>query len=151
MSIEIGKKAPEFTLLDDEGHSISLKDFRGKKVILYFYPKDDTPGCTQEACDFEANASKIKKKNAVLIGISRDSVESHKKFKEKQNLNFILLSDSDASVCESFEVMVEKSLYGKKYRGIDRSTFLIDENGKIENLWRKVKVAGHALEVLETI
>lgn len=149
--IEIGKKAPEFTLTSDDDQEISLKDFRGKKIILYFYPKDDTPGCTQEACDFEANSQKIKNKNAVLIGISRDSVESHKKFKAKQNLNFILLADTDSIVCNKYEAIVDKSLYGKKYRGIDRSTFLIDENGKIEKIWRNVKVPRHVLEVLEKL
>lgn len=151
MEIEVGKAAPGFTLLDDQENSVSLKDFLGKKVILYFYPKDDTPGCTQEACDFQENFKKLEKKGAVLIGISKDSVASHQKFKTKYNLDFILLSDKSAEVCEKYGVMVEKSLYGKKYRGIDRSTFLIDEKGKIEKIWRKVKVSGHALEVLEQL
>ncbi len=148
MTLEIGKKAPEFTLPSDEGVNVSLKDFLGKKVILYFYPKDNTPGCTKEACDFEANSVKIKNKNAVVIGISRDSVASHKKFKAKQSLNFILLSDSDSKVCEKYGVIADKSLFGIKYRGINRSTFLIDEEGKIEKIWQKVKVTGHAQELL---
>jgi thioredoxin-dependent peroxiredoxin len=149
--LEIGKKAPEFSLQSDSDEKVSLKDFRGKKVILYFYPKDETPGCTQEACDFEANSQKIKKKNAVIIGISRDSVTSHQKFKARQNLSFILLADTDSVVCDLYEVIVDKTLYGKQYRGIERSTFLIDEDGKIEKIWRKVKVNGHALDVLEQL
>lgn len=148
--LEVGQKAPEFTLLNQNEEEVSLKDFLGKKVILYFYPKDNTPGCTQEACDFESHAPKIKKNNVVIIGISRDSVASHQKFKAAQNLSFNLLADTDSLVCNRYGVIVDKSLYGKAYRGIDRSTFLIDETGKIEKIWRKVKVPGHVLEVLKS-
>lgn len=125
----------------------SLDDFKGNKIILYFYPKDNTSGCTQEACDFRDNLNRLNKYGTV-IGISPNDIKSHKKFKEKQSLNFILLSDIEHKLAESFNVWVEKSMYGRKYMGIERSTFIIDEKGKIEKEWRKVKVKGHVDEII---
>jgi peroxiredoxin Q/BCP len=148
MSIEIGDKAPDFTLPADGGGTVSLKAFKGKKVILYFYPKDDTPGCTKEACGFRDALPDFSKSGAVVIGISKDSAASHDKFKKKYSLNFILASDEDIETAKLYGVWVEKSLYGRKYMGMDRSTFLIDGKGVIRGLWRKVKVAGHVEEVL---
>ena len=126
----------------------SLNDFKGQRVILYFYPKDNTSGCTQEACDFRDNINRLTS-YATVIGVSPDSIKSHKIFKEKQSLNFILLSDPEHKLAEKFEVWREKSMYGRKYMGIERSTFIIDKNGKIEKEWRKVKVKGHVDEVIE--
>ena len=126
----------------------SLNDFKGQKVILYFYPKDNTSGCTQEACDFRDNINRLTSFTTV-IGVSPDSIKSHLKFKEKQGLNFILLSDPEHKLAEAFNVWVEKSMYGRKYMGIERTTFIIDKNGKIEKEWRKVKVKGHVDEVIE--
>ena len=130
--------------LDAEGNEkeFSLNDFKGQKVILYFYPKDNTSGCTQEACDFRNNINRLTS-YATVIGVSPDSIKSHKSFKEKQSLNFILLSDPEHKLAEEFEVWKEKSMYGRKYMGIERSTFILDKNGKIEKEWRKVKVKGH--------
>ena len=134
--------------LDAEGieKEISLNDFKGQRVILYFYPKDNTSGCTQEACDFRDNINRLTR-YATVIGVSPDSIKSHKSFKEKQNLNFILLSDPEHKLAEAFYVWKEKSMYGRKYMGIERSTFIINKNGKIEKEWRKVKVKGHVDEV----
>ena len=126
----------------------SLNDFKGQKVILYFYPKDNTSGCTQEACDFRDNINRLTN-YATVIGVSSDSIKSHKSFKEKQSLNFILLSDPEHKLAEEFDVWKEKSMYGRKYMGIERSTFILDKNGKIEKEWRKVKVKGHVDEVIE--
>ena len=126
----------------------SLNDFKGQKVILYFYPKDNTSGCTQEACDFRDNINRLTK-FATVIGVSPDSIKSHLKFKEKQGLNFILLSDPEHKLAEAFNVWVEKSMYGRKYMGIERSTFVLDENLNIIKEWRKVKVKGHVDEVIE--
>ena len=126
----------------------SLNDFKGQKVILYFYPKDNTSGCTQEACDFRDNINRLTS-FATVIGVSPDSIKSHLKFKEKQDLNFILLSDPEHKLAEAFKVWVEKSMYGRKYMGIERSTFVLDENLNIIKEWRKVKVKGHVDEVLE--
>ena len=126
----------------------SLNYFKGQIVILYFYPKDNTSGCTQEACDFRDNINRLTS-YAIVIGVSPDSIKSHKSFKEKQSLNFILLSDSEHKLAEEFEVWKEKSMYGRKYMGIERSTFILDKNGKIEKEWRKVKVKGHVDEVIE--
>ena len=126
----------------------SLNYFKGQIVILYFYPKDNTSGCTQEACDFHDNINRLTN-YATVIGVSPDSIKSHKSFKEKQSLNFILLSDSEHKLAEEFEVWKEKSMYGRKYMGIERSTFILDKNGKIEKEWRKVKVKGHVDEVIE--
>ena len=136
--------------LDAEGNEkeFSLNDFKGQKVILYFYPKDNTSGCTQEACDFRDNINRLTN-YATVIGVSPDSIKSHQSFKEKQNLNFILLSDPEHKLADKFEVWKEKSMYGRKYMGIERSTFIIDKNGKIEKEWRKVKVKGHVDEVIE--
>ena len=126
----------------------SLNDFKGQKVILYFYPKDNTSGCTQEACDFRDNINRLTN-FATVIGVSPDSIKSHLKFKEKQSLNFILLSDSEHKLAEAFNVLVEKSMYGRKYMGIERSTFVLDENLNIIKEWRKVKVKGHIDEVID--
>ena len=136
--------------LDAEGNEkeFSLNDFKGQKVILYFYPKDNTSGCTQEACDFRDNINRLTS-YAIVIGVSPDSIKSHKSFKEKQSLNFILLSDPEHKLAEKFEVWKEKSMYGRKYMGIERSTFIIDKSGNIEKEWRKVKVKGHVDEVIE--
>ena len=136
--------------LDTNGNEkeFSLNDFKGQRVILYFYPKDNTSGCTQEACDFRDNINRLTR-YATVIGVSPDSIKSHKSFKEKQSLNFILLSDPEHKLAEKFEVWREKSMYGRKYMGIERSTFIIDKNGKIEKVWRKVKVKGHVDEVIE--
>ncbi len=149
--LQIGKKAPDFTAQNDENKFISLKDFLGKFVILYFYPKDDTPGCTQEACDFRDALKKLSAYNVVVIGISKDSIKSHQKFKEKYQLPFTLLADINKEVCQTYQVMVEKSRYGKKYLGIERSTFLIDTQGTIQAIWRNVKVAGHIEEILKQL
>ena len=136
--------------LDVRGNEkgFSLNDFKGQRVILYFYPKDNTSGCTQEACDFRDNINRLTS-YATVIGVSPDSIKSHKSFKEKQSLNFILLSDPEHKLAEEFEVWKEKSMYGRKYMGIERSTFILDKNGKIEKEWRKVKVKGHVDEVIE--
>jgi peroxiredoxin Q/BCP len=149
MSWEVGEKAPEFSLPADGGATVALKDYKGKAVVLYFYPKDDTSGCTAEACAFGEALPQFGKAKAAVIGISRDSVASHDKFKAKYRLPFPLASDADGTVCEAYGVWVEKSMYGRKYMGIERSTFLIDGQGVIRNIWRKVKVPGHAQEVLE--
>ena len=134
--------------IDGSEKEYSLNDFKGQKVILYFYPKDNTSGCTQEACDFRDNINRLTS-YATVIGVSPDSIKSHKSFKEKQSLNFILLSDPEHKLAEEFEVWKEKSMYGRKYMGIERSTFILDKNGKIEKGWRKVKVKGHVDEVIE--
>jgi peroxiredoxin Q/BCP len=148
MSVKTGDKAPDFSLPTDGNGKLSLAKFKGKKVILYFYPKDDTSGCTAEACGFRDNLPKFGKSDAVVIGISRDSVASHDKFKKKYDLPFQLASDEDGKVCEAYGTWVEKSMYGRKYMGIERATFLIDAKGAIRNIWRKVKVPGHVEEVL---
>lgn len=148
---DVGKKAPAFTLPDADGKKVSLKDFKGQPLVVYFYPKDDTPGCTTEAKDFTALAAKFKKAGAAVIGISKDSVARHKKFADKHDLKVILLSDEDGEVCEKYGVWVEKSLYGRTYMGIERATFLVDGNGVIRQVWRKVKVKGHAQEVLDAV
>ena len=128
----------------------SLNDFAGQKVVLYFYPKDNTSGCTQEACDFRDNMNRLTP-HITVVGVSPDTINSHKKFQEKQSLNFILLSDPEHKLAEKYEVWKEKLMYGKKYMGIERSTFVIDENGKIEKEWRKVKVKGHVEDVLNFV
>jgi peroxiredoxin Q/BCP len=151
MSIEIGDKAPDFTLPTDGGGKVALAKLRGQKVVLYFYPKDDTSGCTAEACGFRDSFPKFGKLEAAVIGISRDSVASHDKFKKKYELPFTLAADEKGEVCERYGVWVEKSMYGRKYMGIERATFLIDENGKIAQVWHKVKVPGHADAVMEAV
>ncbi|WP_455280579.1 thioredoxin-dependent thiol peroxidase [[Eubacterium] cellulosolvens] len=142
--VKEGEKAPDFTLDSDDGKKISLSDFRGKNIVLYFYPKDGTLGCTQEAIEFQNLNRKFANLNAVILGISKDSMESHQKFKDKNNLHFILLSDPKSKVQKLYGVWKEKSLYGKKFMGTQRSTFLINEKGLIEKIYRKVKVKGHA-------
>ncbi len=147
-SLTDGKKAPDFNLIDDSGAAVKLSALQGRKVVLYFYPKDDTPGCTKEACSFRDGFKEIQKKGAIVLGVSPDSVESHKKFKEKFHLNFPLLSDEDKKVVNAYHVWKEKSLYGRKYMGVERTTFVIDENGKIKKVFPKVKVDGHYEEVI---
>ena len=149
--IKIGSKAPSFSLPDQNDNIISLKDFAGKKVVLYFYPKDMTSGCTQEACDFRDSFPKFGNIDAVVIGISKDSVKSHRKFMDKYDLPFTLLSDENSDICEKYGVWQEKSMYGRKYMGIARTTFIIDEKGKIKKVFPKVKVNGHIEEVLNAL
>lgn len=146
-----GDKAPAFELKDDSGKTVFLKDFKGKNVVLYFYPKDDTPGCTKEACDFQIDGKKFKSMNAVIVGVSADGVESHLKFKRKFGLSFPLLSDPDKEMIKAYGVWKEKSMYGKKYMGIERTTFIIDPSGTIKKIFPKVKVDGHIEEVLENL
>ncbi len=131
--------------------TIQLKSLRGKKVVVYFYPKDSTPGCTTEGQDFRDLHGKFKRQNTVILGVSRDSLASHEKFRDKHNFPFDLLSDPDEKLCRQFDVIKEKSLYGRKFLGIERSTFLIDETGKLRREWRKVRVKGHAAQVLEAV
>ncbi len=149
--LNTGDKAPDFSLVSDEGKNISLKDLKGKKVILYFYPKDDTSGCTKEACSFRDNIKLIEKKNAVIIGVSKDNTKSHQKFKKKYDLPFTLLSDENLEMLKKYDVWKEKSMYGRKYMGIERTTYVIDEKGKIRNIFNKVKVDGHTEEILESL
>lgn len=149
--MEIGKLAPDFTLMGSDGKEHKLSDFRGKKIILYFYPKDNTPGCTTEACDFRDNISPITDLNAIVIGISKDNLASHNRFIDKFNLPFLLLSDEDKAVCGLYDVIKEKNMYGKKVLGIERSTFIIDEEGILIKEYRKVKVKGHVEEILKEL
>jgi peroxiredoxin Q/BCP len=151
MELKVGQKAPDFTAMNDKGEKVKLADLKGKKVVLYFYPKDDTPGCTKEACAFRDGIDEIKSRGAVVMGVSADSVDSHKKFKSKFDLNFPLLADSDKKMVEAYGVWKEKSMYGKKYMGIERTTFVIDEQGKIAHIFPKVKVDQHYDEVLEAL
>lgn len=146
-----GKKAPAFTLADGAGKKVELADLKGKPVVVYFYPKDDTPGCTVEANEFQAHLKDFEKAGAVILGISPDSCASHKKFADKFGLAFTLLADEDHKVAEKYGVWVQKSMYGKKYWGVQRATFLIDPAGKVANVWPKVKPKGHAAEVLEAV
>ena len=150
MTIDVGSKAPAFDMETDTGR-ISLAALAGKTVVLYFYPKDDTPGCTNEGKDFSALAAEFAKAGAVVIGASKDSVKAHSRFRAKYDLKVELGSDPEGSVIEAYGSWVEKSMYGKSYIGIDRSTFVIDGSGVIRNLWRKVKVPGHAAAVLEAV
>jgi len=145
---EEGKKAPDFTLPSDDGRTIQLSKLKGGPVVVYFYPKDDTSGCTTEAKDFTCLVDEFAKAKVTVIGISPDSVASHQKFKKKHGLAVTLAADEDKAAAEAYGVWVEKSMYGKKYMGVERSTFLIDKSGKIAKSWRKVKVPGHAEEVL---
>jgi len=149
--LEIGDPAPDFTLPRDGAGSLGLKNFGGKKLVLYFYPKDNTSGCTAEAKDFNALLMEFAEANASVVGVSPDPVKSHDKFREKFELAFPLLSDEAKSMLEAYGVWVEKSMYGRKYMGVERSTFLIDPKGKIVNIWRKVKTTGHAAEVLKAV
>jgi|TARA_B100001057_G_scaffold187158_1_gene188001 peroxiredoxin Q/BCP len=150
MSLE-GKKCPMFSGNATGGITLTNKDFEDKNLIIFFYPKDNTPGCTLEGQDFRDNYKEFTKLNVEIIGVSRDSIKSHENFKDKQNFPFQLLSDPDEIMCKSFDVMREKSMYGKKYIGVDRSTFLVSSTGLIAKEWRSVKVKGHVLEVLEAV
>jgi peroxiredoxin Q/BCP len=148
----IGKPAPDFTLPSSTGESVSLRQFKGKKtVILYFYPKDETPGCTREACDFRDHTGEFEKHNTVVLGVSTDGLESHKQFLEKHKLPFPLLSDEDAAVSRKYGVYKQRNLYGKKYMGIERTTFVIDRTGRIAQIYPKVKVDGHIEALLEFV
>jgi thioredoxin-dependent peroxiredoxin len=146
-----GEPAPNVVLMLTDGTSPSVADYAGRALILYFYPKDDTSGCTKEAQEFTALASEFAGSNAVVCGVSRDSLKSHDKFAKKYDLNIVLASDESGAVCEAFGTWVEKSMYGKKYMGIERSTFLIGVDGRIAAIWRKVKVPGHAAAVLDAV
>jgi peroxiredoxin Q/BCP len=149
MSVDVGAKAPDFTLPTDGNGEVTLSKLAGQKVVLYFYPKDDTSGCTAEACGFRDALPDYGKTGAVVVGISKDSVAAHDKFKKKHGLPFILASDAQSDVCEKYGAWVEKSMYGRKYMGIDRRTFLIDRSGTVRGVWRKVRVPGHVAEVLK--
>jgi len=151
MSVDVGKKAPDFTAPTDGGKKIKLSGLRGMPVVLYFYPKDDTSGCTAEACGFRDHLPDFKKLKAQVVGVSKDSVARHDKFKAKYKLPFPLVSDEDGKICEKYGTWVEKSLYGRKYMGIERATFLIDRTGTVAQAWHKVKVAGHVEDVLEAL
>ena len=149
--LTIGDPAPDLSLPDQHGKPVTLKNFRGKQVVLYFYPKDDTPGCTKESCEFRDVASQIVRAGGVILGVSMDGKESHQKFIKKFDLPFPLLSDEDAAVAKAYGVYKEKNMYGKKYWGIERSTFVIDADGKVKAVFRKVKVDGHVDEVLTAL
>ena len=148
---KLGRVIPKLKLQATGDQQIDLKDLRGKNVVIYFYPKDSTPGCTTEGLVFSANHAKFKRANTVILGVSRDTVASHEKFKAKQDFKFDLLSDTEETACAIFDVIKEKNMYGRKVMGIERSTFLIDEKGKLIKEWRKIKVKGHADEVLEVV
>ncbi len=149
--VKIGKKIPSFSMILDDGSELKSKDFNRKNIVIYFYPKDSTPGCTKEGEDFRDLHEEFIKSNAQIYGVSRDSVDSHQKFKAKYKFPFHLISDEDESLCKIFDVIKEKNMYGRKYMGIERSTFLINDKGQLLNEWRKVKVKGHAQEVLDTL
>ncbi|MDE1145193.1 MAG: thioredoxin-dependent thiol peroxidase [Azospirillaceae bacterium] len=151
MAAEVGTDAPDFTMPTDGGGSVTLSALKGRPVVLYFYPKDDTTGCTAEACGFGESLPHFEKVDATIIGVSKDSVASHDKFKKKYNLPFTLASDADTGVCEAYGVWVEKNMYGRKYFGIERATFLIDKDGRVAQVWRKVKVPGHVEAVLAAV
>jgi len=146
-----GDMAPDFTLPDEQGRPVKLSDFRGKNVVLYFYPKDNTSGCTREAIDFRDHLDALDAKNAVVLGVSKDGQRSHQKFHEKYDLRFHILSDEDTNVMQEYGVWQEKSMYGRKYMGTVRATFLIDASGRIAKIWPKVKVTGHVDEVLQAV
>jgi peroxiredoxin Q/BCP len=149
--LAVGDKAPDFATVDQFGDRVSVKDFRGKKVVLYFYPKDNTPGCTKEACSFRDGFSKFRRRKIEILGVSVDDEESHKKFAEKYDLPFRLLADAEKRIVKDYGVWGEKSLYGRKYMGTNRVTYVIDEQGKIAAVWPKVKPDGHADEILAAI
>ncbi len=151
MKLTTGDKAPDFDLPTGEGKMLSLRDLKGKKIVLYFYPKDDTSGCTKEACSFQENLTAIRKKGAVVIGVSADSPGSHSRFAGKYNLTFPLVSDEEKKILKKYDVWREKSMYGKKYMGIERTTVIIDEKGTITHIFRKVKVDGHTMEVMDAL
>ena len=150
-TLQTGQPAPDFTCATDGSGELTLSELRGNYVVLYFYPKDDTPGCTKEACGFNENLQEFKGLNAEIIGVSKDNVSKHDKFKEKYGLNFTLISDEDGTVCVKYGSWIEKSMYGRKYMGIERATFLINPDGTIAKIWRKVKVKGHVDEVKSEI
>ncbi|MGD9633096.1 MAG: thioredoxin-dependent thiol peroxidase [Pirellulales bacterium] len=149
--IEAGQKAPAFTLTADDGAKVRLSDLKGQRVVVYFYPRDDTPGCTREACAFRDQHAALKKLGVKILGISTDSIESHGKFRDKYQLNFPLLADPDHTVAEKYGAWREKNMYGKKSMGIQRSTFLIDADGKVAKVWKAVKVDGHDEQVIAAI
>ncbi len=149
--VKVGNKVPDFSLPATGGQTVKLSDLRGKNVVLYFYPKDNTPGCTLEGQNFRDNIRRFRARNTVIFGVSRDSLKSHEKFREKQCFPFELLSDEDEKLCRMFDVIKEKNMYGKKVMGIERSTFLIDKDGKLRQEWRKVKVDGHVDAVLDAV
>ena len=153
MTLTVGKKAPDFTLpvAGWNAKTICLSELKGQPVVVYFYPKDDTPGCTAQACGFRDTFGELQTMGVVVIGVSKDSLTAHEKFIKKFDLNFPLASDVDGAVCEAYETWIEKSMYGKKYMGIDRATFLVDAEGKIAHIWRKVSVPGHIAEVAQAI
>jgi len=151
MSLNIGTMAPNFTSNVDGGGEVNLSDYSGKKVVLYFYPKDDTSGCTKQACGFKDNMERITTTGAVVLGVSPDSVNSHNKFRDKYDLNFNLVSDETKEIATNYGVWVEKSMYGKKYMGVERTTFIIDEKGEIVKVYSKVKVDGHIEKVIEDL
>jgi peroxiredoxin Q/BCP len=151
VSVDIGKPAPDFSLAATGGEKVSLSDYLGKAVVLYFYPKDDTPGCTKEACDLRDSWDQISDAGAVVLGVSGDSIDSHDQFRKKYSLPFTLLSDPDHRVSQAYGVWAEKTNYGKTYMGIERSTFVIGPDGKTKAIFRKVKVDGHADEILKAI
>lgn len=151
MTLKIGDTAPDFTAATDGQGQLTLSDLQGEYVVLYFYPKDDTPGCTKEACAFRDDLSDFNKLNAKIIGVSKDTPAKHDKFKSKYDLPFPLVSDEDGKICDAYGTWVEKSMYGRKYMGIERATFLIDPKGKISEIWRKVKVKNHSEEIREKL
>ncbi len=151
MLLDAGKKAPAFTLKNQDGEKVSLKDFAGRKVVLYFYPRDMTPGCTREAQGFQAMLDRFRKKGAAVIGVSKDSPESHRKFCDKYDLEFTLLSDPEGTVLEKYGVWQEKNMYGKKSMGVVRTTYVIDERGRVQVVFPRVKVDGHVDKVLEAL
>ncbi|AAK78308.1 peroxiredoxin Q/BCP [Clostridium acetobutylicum] len=151
MEIREGMKAPDFSLKGSDGKEHKLSDYIGKKVILYFYPKDNTQGCTKEACEFRDSSNKISDLNAVVLGVSKDSIKSHNNFIDKFKLPFVLLSDEEEVVCKLYDVIKEKSMYGRKYMGVERSTFIIDENGIVKSIFRKVRVNGHVENIIKSL
>ena len=151
MTVEVGKKAPSFKLPATGGQTISLSSLKGKNIVLYFYPRDSTPGCTTEGQEFRDSIAKFKRQNCVILGVSRDTLASHERFKEKQKFPFDLISDSEEELCNLFDVIKLKNMYGKKHLGIERSTFIINDKGVLKQEWRKVKVKGHVDEVLAAV
>ena len=149
--LAVGRPAPDFALPDETGQTVRLSDFRGRNVVLYFYPKDDTPGCAKEACSFRDGLPRLKRRQAVVLGVSVDSVESHRRFKEKFHLNFPLLSDADRRIVAAYGVWKQKSLYGRTFMGIERTTVLINEEGRIAKMFPRVKVDGHLDDVLASL
>lgn len=149
--LAVGSKAPDFIVDSTSGTKVSLAYFAGKKVVLYFYPKDNTPGCTKESCNFRDISVEIQKKGAVIVGVSRDSIASHQKFKEKYHLNFDLLADTDSALCRAYKVLVRKSMFGRKYEGILRATYIIDEKGNVASAFPKVNPLTHAGQVLAAL